>query len=373
VSGEPARVLVVDDTPHNLMLLADVLELEGYAVATATRGGEALEEIEKECPDLVLLDVLMPDMTGYDVCKRIRENPTTRMLPVVLVTALDATAERVRGIEVGANDFLTKPINKAEILARVRSLLQIKELHEKVASQAAQLQDWNRQLEERVKSQVEQLNRLEGLKRFFSPQIADLLSGERSDLLEPHRRKVVPVFLDLRGFTSFAETAEPEEVVGVLREYHVEMGKHISAFEGTLERFAGDGIMIFFNDPVEIPQPEVQAVRMALKMRESFLPLQKQWSQLGFELGLGIGISSGHATLGLVGYEGRQDYSAIGTVTNQAARLCDQANDGQILVSERVLAGTGDEFDSTPRGAMDLKGFTRPVNVHQVLSARTAA
>jgi adenylate cyclase len=214
----PPRVLVVDDTPSNVKLLADVLQARGYAVVTAVNGVEALARTEHDAPDLVLLDVMMPGMSGYDVCRKIRANPATATLPVVMVTALDPTQERVKGIEAGADDFLTKPINQPEILARVRSLLRIKALHDELTA-------LNRTLEARVTEQVAQLERLSRLKRFFSPALAEaIVSGGADDPLKSHRREIVVVFLDLRGFTAFAETAEPEEVMSVLREYHAAMG-----------------------------------------------------------------------------------------------------------------------------------------------------
>jgi adenylate cyclase len=230
-----ARILVVDDTPRNVKLLADLLAVKGYEVLTAASGAEALEQVTRARPDLVLLDVVMPGMTGYEVCRRIRADPAGRILPVVMVTALDPAEERIKGIEAGADDFLTKPINQPELLARVRSLLRIKSLY-------VELEESNRTLEQRVAEQVEQLERLSRLKRFFSPQLAELiLSGGAEDPLKSHRREITVVFLDLRGFTAFAETAEPEEVMGVLRDYHAQMGRIIMAHDGTLERFAGDG------------------------------------------------------------------------------------------------------------------------------------
>ena len=265
----PARILVVDDTPRNVKLLADLLSAKGYAVVTAESGPEALKTVDAEQPDLVLLDVVMPGMSGYEVCRRIRENPATGILPVVMVTALDPSEERINGLEAGADDFLTKPINQAELLARVRSLLRIKQLYDTVQAQAGQLAEWNKTLEQRVQEQVGQLERLGRLKRFFSPQLAELIvEGGTEDPLKSHRREVTVVFLDLRGFTAFAETSEPEEVMGVLREYHAAMGKLILAHEGTLERFTGDGMMIFFNDPVPVPNPAARALRMAVAMRD---------------------------------------------------------------------------------------------------------
>src|SRR3990170_818916 len=283
------KILVVDDTPRNVKLLADLLGVKGYAVVTAASGAEALQKVEAERPDLVLLDVVMPGMSGYDVCRKFRENPATSVLPVVMVTALDPNQERVKGLEAGADDFLTKPINQAELLARIRSLLRIKEFHDTVQAQAAQLAEWNQTLEQRVQDQVTQLERLGRLKRFFSPQLAELIvAGGADDPLKTHRREVTVVFLDLRGFTAFAETAEPEEVMGVLREYHAEMGALILEHEGTLERFTGDGMMIFFNDPTPVSDPSARAVRMAVAMRDRVASrLVGKWRRRGYQLDLG--------------------------------------------------------------------------------------
>ncbi|MGH7783595.1 MAG: response regulator, partial [Candidatus Binatia bacterium] len=310
-----AKILVVDDTPRNVKLLADVLNVKGYAVVTAASGREALAQVEAERPDLILLDIVMPEMSGYEVCRKIRENPATNILPVIMVTALDPGEERVKGIEAGADDFLTKPINQAELLARVKSLLRIKKLHDTIQAQTVELSEWNKNLELRVQQQVQQLERLGRLKRFFSPQLAELIvAGGAEDPLKTHRTEVTVVFLDLRGFTAFAETSEPEEVMRVLREYHAEMGKLILDHEGTLERFTGDGMMIFFNDPVPVPNPAERAIRMALAMRERVAALLVKWRKLGFDLDFGVGIAQGYATIGAIGFEGRWDYGAIGTV-----------------------------------------------------------
>ncbi len=365
--SEPAKILVVDDTPHNVKLLADLLGANGYQVSTAASGPEALQRLVTEGPDLVLLDVMMPGMSGYDVCRTIRESPETSLLPVVMVTALDPSEERVKGIEAGADDFLSKPINTTELLARVRSLLRIRQLHETVRAQAAQLAEWAATLERRVEEQVTELGRLGRLKRFLAPQIADILSAEGSRALEPHRRQVTVVFIDLRGFTAFAESAEPEEMMEVLAEYHAEMGRIVMAHEGTLAGFTGDGMMIFFNDPVEVPNPEERAVRMAAAMSESGRTLSERWARLGHDMELGIGITTGYATLGMIGFEGRRDYAAIGSVTNQAARLCAAAAGGQILVSDRLLSKVEGIVEAEPIGALELKGLRRPVMTHNVL------
>ncbi len=356
-----ARILVVDDTPKNVRLLADLLAARGYGVLTAASGAEALAVVARERPDLVLLDVVMPEMSGYEVCLRLRADPDTAMTPVVMVTALDPAEERVKGIEAGADDFLTKPINQPELLARVRSLLRIKRLHDELIA-------LNRTLEQRVREQVAQLERLGRLKRFFSPQLAEaIVAGGAEDPLASHRREITVVFLDLRGFTAFAETAEPEEVMGVLGEYHAEMGRLILAHEGTLERFTGDGMMVFFNDPVPVPDPAERAVRMAAGMRERVAALAGGWQRRGFDLHLGVGIAQGYATLGAIGFEGRWDYAAIGTVTNLAARLCAEAGPGQILVPRRVLAAVEDLVESEPVGALALRGFLKPVAAFNVV------
>jgi adenylate cyclase len=362
----PARVLVVDDVPVNVKLLADLLIVKGYDVVTAASGVEALAKVEKDQPGIVLLDVMMPGMSGYDVCRKIRENPATAMLPVIMVTALDPTQERVKGIEAGADDFLTKPINQPELLARVKSLLRIKELHDELA-------EWNRTLEQRVERQLAQLDRLERLKRFFSPQLAELIvSGDAEDPLKSHRREITVVFLDLRGFTAFAETSEPEEVMGVLREYHGAMGRVILEHEGTLERFTGDGMMIFFNDPMPVADGPERAVRMAVAMRERVDELLVKWRKRGYELDFGVGIAQGYATIGAIGFEGRMDYGAIGTVTNMAARLCGEARPGQILVHQRVLGAVEALVEVDELGGLTLKGFSRPVPAFNVRRLKDA-
>ncbi|MBI4489583.1 MAG: adenylate/guanylate cyclase domain-containing response regulator, partial [Deltaproteobacteria bacterium] len=297
--------------------------------------------------------------------------PATQILPVVMVTALDPGEERIKGIEAGADDFLTKTINQAELLTRVRSLLRIKDLYDTVQAQATQLSDLNKTLEQRVQEQVAQLERLGRLKRFFSPQLAELIvAGGAEDPLKTHRQEVTVVFLDLRGFTAFAETTEPEEVMGVLREYHAEMGKLILDHEGTLERFTGDGMMVFFNDPVPVSNPAERAIRMALAMRDQVGELTVKWRKRGYELDFGVGIAQGYATIGGIGFEGRWDYGAIGTVTNLASRLCGEAKPGQILVSQRLLGTVEDLVEVEPVGELVLKGFHRPITTYNVLGLK---
>ena len=370
-ASTPPKVLIVDDTPLNLKLLGDLLAIKGYAVTTAPSGEEALAKLVADTPDIVLLDVMMPGLSGYDVCRRIRANADTALLPVVMVTSLDPQQERVRGIEAGADDFLSKPINQPELFARVRSLLRVKALQDEVRRQAEALKRWNDELEDRVSQQVEQLQRLSQLKRFFAPAVAEAIvsAGEQS-ILSLHRREICYVFVDLRGFTAFTDTTEPEEVQAVLHDYHAAMGPLITEHEGTLDRFAGDGILVFFNDPLPVSEPPRRAARMALAMRERFAVLREQWLDNGYDLDLGIGIARGYATLGAFGFEGRFDYSAIGGVVNLAARLCGEANAGQILIDQRMRAALGETFVIEPVGKMALKGFVQAVTAFQLTGER---
>jgi class 3 adenylate cyclase len=357
-----AKILVVDDTPHNVKLLADLLGVKGYAVDTATNGEEALAKVASERPDLVLLDIMMPGLSGYDVCRRIRDNAETALLPVVLVTALDPQSERVKGMEAGADDFLSKPIQQAELFARVKSLLRVKSLQDEVKRQANELRDWNASLEQRVTEQVGQLERLGRLKNFFSPHVAEaIVAGGGDELLKPHRREVTVVFTDLRGFTAFTDAAEPEEVMEMLHDYHGQMGGLILSHAGTLEHFAGDGLMIFFNDPMPMERPAEQAARMALAMQQAFGPLSQTWRKRGYELGLGIGIATGYATAGAIGYEGRWDYAVIGSVVNLAARLCGEAKAGEILLERKTLARLNDAATTQEAGELALKGFSKAI------------
>ena len=324
---------------------------------------------------------MMPKLDGIEVCRRLKGDAGLPFIPIIMVTAKTASQDIVAGLDAGADEYLTKPVDQAALVARVKSMLRIKTLHDQVQeqtdqleAQAAELAQWNRALERRVADQVEQLARLSRLKRFVSPQLAELIvSGNARDPLVSHRREVTVVFLDLRGFTSFAETSEPEEVMAVLRDYHAAMGRLIQAHEGTLERFTGDGLMVFFNDPVEVADPTERAVRMALAMRDAAEELGRHWRRRGIELGLGIGIAEGYATIGAIGFEDRVDYGAIGTVTNLAARLCAEARAGQILVSQRVLCDVDDLVDARTVGDLVLKGFAKPLPVAEITHLRLPA
>jgi class 3 adenylate cyclase len=348
------RILVVDDQRANVEMLAGVLAARGYEVLTATDGESALEQVRRHNPDIVVSDILMPQMDGYELCRRLRGEPATTLLPVILVTSLDPLQERVNGIDAGADDFLSKPVNWEELFARVRSLLRIKRLQDEVKA-------WNAKLEERVREQVAQLEQLGRLKRFFSRPVAEAIVAGGEDILEPHRREITAVFLDLRGFTAFTDRADPEEVLELLRAYHATLGRAVDDFGGTLEHFAGDGVMIFFNDPFPVDRPAERAVRMALALQEGFVPIAKAWQRLGHEVGLGIGIAQGYATLGVIGSEERWEYAAIGNVPNLAARLCGEARAGEILLDAQAEREVAELAETEPVGPLSLRGFLQPV------------
>jgi adenylate cyclase len=364
---QPPRILVVDDNPANLEILETRLARQGYEVITARDGDEALISARQQAPDLILLDVMMPGKDGIQVCRELKADPSLPFMPIILVTAKAAPDDIVAGLDAGGDEYITKPVDHAALVARVRSLLRIKTLHDTVQQQAAQLEDWNRTLEQRVAAQLAEIERLGSLKRFLPPQVAELIvSAGDERFLESHRREITVVFCDLRGFTAFAETSEPEEVMGILRQYHEALGELIFRHEGTLERFVGDGLVVLFNDPLPCPDPSARALRMALEMRARIADLSQTWRKHGHQLGFGVGIAQGYATLGRIGFEGRFDYTAVGPVANLASRLCDEARDGEILVSQRAFAAVEDLAEAEPAGELTLKGFIRPVIAHRV-------
>jgi len=365
--NNPARILVVDDNETNRDILVTRLEKNGYQTLQAADGEEALASAAQHLPDLILLDVEMPKLDGFEVCRRLKKDPALPFVPIILCTARAASQDVVTGLDAGADEYLTKPIDQAALVARVRSMLRIKELHDQVQAQAKDLAAWNQTLEQRVNAQVAELDSMNRLKSFLSPQIARLVvSSGDGKLLESHRRDITVVFCDLRGFTAFAERAEPEDIIAVLQEYYRCLGEQIDRFEGTLQHFAGDGLLIIFNDPIPCSDPAVRAVRMAVEMRKRVMALAETWRRFGYDLGFGIGIASGHATLGNVGYEGRFHYSATGTVVNLGSRLCAQAADGQIVIDGRVQVAVEAIAATEPLGELDLKGLQRPIRAFNV-------
>jgi class 3 adenylate cyclase len=341
-------VLVVDDNADMRGYVERILRKE-YRIILAKDGAEAFEQARRLRPELIVTDVMMPKMSGHDLLQAVRADKGLRSIPVIFLTARAGTEARVESLEAGADDYLSKPFDELELLARVGNLI-------------------------RARAQERELTRLqkEKIARFLPRNLADMiLSGEHEDFLKGHRREITVVFIDLRGFTAFVEKTDPEEVMTILREYQTVMGHLVAEYGGTLERFVGDAVMVYFNDLLPCPNHAQQAVKMAIAMRQAINSLQEEWKKRGIQLGAGIGIATGHATIGAVGFEDRLDYAAIGPVTNLAARLCSEAQHGQILVSDRVLPLVKDLIKVEPIGELTLKGIQRPVAVSQVVGMST--
>jgi class 3 adenylate cyclase len=355
--------LVVDDSAVNRLILEKLLEGLGLKVIQAENGALALELLAAEAGgvDVVLLDVLMPELDGYQTLAAMKADDATRHIPVLIVSGVEELDSVVRCIELGATDYLPKPINASILAARINASLAAKRLHD------VEQESFERQaaLNRTIQRQKEELS------RFLSPQVAALVSSaDGEQLLAGHRREITVAFCDLRGFTAFAERADPEELMTLLSQYHHMMGTAITEHGGTLEHFAGDGVMVFFNDPIPQDDHVERAVRMAIAMREHFDDLAAAWRQQGYELGFGVGIAVGHATLGRIGYDGRHDYGAIGNVTILASRLSSQAAAGQILLSPHAQALLQELIESEPVGELTLKGLTQPVLASNVVAMR---
>jgi adenylate cyclase len=350
-----ARVLIVDDDAASRRLLEVRLRVLDCQVMMAEDGEEALQKVGAFRPDIILLDYMMPKVSGIEVLRCLKQDERYKGIPVILITARGSQEDKVTGLDAGADDYIVKPFETFELLARVRSMLRIKQMHDA-------LEEWNRTLEEKVHQQVAEIERMDRLKRYLPPQIAEaVLRAKDDDLLKSHRREVTVVFLDLRGFTAFSDTAEPEEVFELLRSYNEEMGSLVFEHEGTLEHFFGDGMMVFFNDPIPCERHTERAVRMALEMQAKARELHVTWSKNGFDLHLGIGLAAGYATLGNIGFKGRFDYGAVGNIPNLAARFSQEAKGGQILTDRRTLSKVEDLVEAQHLGEISLKGFVRPL------------
>ena len=293
----------------------------------------------------------------------------------VWLVLLDATSERdaARRMQQKAYDMTLAQEREARLnreLAAAKQALEV--AHEKLGAQAEELAAWNRTLESRVKAQVEELERIGRLKRFLAPAVAEAVVASGNErILESHRRDIATLFCDLRGFTPFVESAEPEEVMELLQHYHSALVPLVQASEGTLDRFVGDGMIVYFNDPLPCPNPAERAVQLAVAMRDAMAQLAQTWLGRGHRIGFGVGIAQGFATLGQIGFEGRLDYSAVGTVINTAARLCEAAKNGEILVTSRIATVVANTDEFTDIGQLSLKGLSRPLAVANVTALKS--
>jgi class 3 adenylate cyclase len=362
VSG--GRILVVDDAAFNRRLLVRMLRDLGHDTLEAEDGNVALDRLRDPSTgpvDLVLLDIVMPELDGYETLAALKDDEHLRDLPVIVISDVDELDSVVRCIRMGATDYLPKSVDPAILRARIDASLVQKRLHD--LEQAAM--DEQRRLLATIDRQRSELS------RFLSPQVAALVSSEDGEaMLAGHRREITAMFCDLRNFTAFSESAEPEDVLGFLRGYHALMGPLIVEHEGTLEHFAGDGFMTFFNDPVQQPDHADRAVRLAVSMRERFAGYSETWRRRGHELELGIGIATGFATLGRIGFEGRYDYGAVGRVIIHAPRLSGEAAPGEILIAQRTYDEAAHAIDAVDAGERLLKGFSRPLATYAVQGLR---
>ena len=372
LAGRLETVLVVDDDEANRNVLGRRLAKLGYGIIEARDGVEALECLAQPDAgiDLVLLDVMMPRLDGFGVLERHRADAAIRHIPVIMISALDDIASIVRCIEAGADDYLPKPFDPVLLKARVGASIEKKRLRDAERDLLAQVAAWNVGLEARVAAQVQEVERFSVMRRFVPPQLMEVMAAGGAAMLESHRAEITVLFCDLRGFTSFAERSEPEDVMAVLQEMHDAVGPLIFEQGGTLSQFTGDGMMVFFNDPIQCDHPELRAVTLGLGMRDHTERLADEWRRRGHELRLGVGIATGYATCGQIGFEGRFEYTAIGTVVNLAARLCGEAQGGEVLAAERVVASLGDAVVAESAGSIELKGMARPAAIHRVVALR---
>lgn len=374
----PPCILLVDDQPMNVEILTTRLSMHGYTILTATDGDEALAIAATHHPDLVLLDILMPKINGMEVCRRLKTDPSLPFMPIIMVTAKSAVQDIVAGLEAGADEYLTKPVDQAALVARVKSMLRIKALHDTVHEHTAQrevhttqLQAWNEMLAHRLQEHVVELERLGHLKRFLPPPLAELVvtsGGEQ--LLRSQRRDVTVVCCRLQGFTTFVERTALDHVMTVLRAYHDAMGPLICPWEGTLERFAGDGLLVIYNAPLPCPAPTARAVHAALAMRQQLEGLRTGWHAKGYALDFGIGLAAGEATVGMIGGADRLDYAVMGSVRHLAGRLCEAAQGGRILANQSVWATVHQDIHAEPAGEL-LQETDATIPIFEVIGPRT--
>jgi class 3 adenylate cyclase len=359
-----ATVLVVDDDPLNRTMLSMSLTGAGYEVCEAENGRHALTVLRDTPVDLVLTDIEMPELDGFALLRHRHDDAPLRDIPFIVISAVDRMDLIIECIRLGAVDYLPKPFDPVLLHARIGASIEKKRMTD-------ELRDLNAHLAQRVDEKVREVERLNSLRRFVTPQIAEAIASGGEQILDSHRREITVLFCDLRGFTSFAETAEPEEVMAVLREFHREVGPMIFDHGGTITQFTGDGMLVTFNDPMPCDDPAWQAVSLALSMRDRTAELSHQWRQRGHDLHLGIGIAVGYATCGEIGFEGRTEYTAIGTVVNLASRICAIANGGQILVTNRVHAALDSRVEARQLGLHEFKGLSRPVPIVEVTALPT--
>lgn len=367
-TGRRKKILVVDDNADIIKYL-DMILSDKYDVFSAMDGVEGLEMAMKEKPDVLISDVMMPRKDGYELCGDIKSNPEFAHIPVILLTAKAETEMKVEGLELGADDYLSKPFNARELLARVNAILRMKELEREIREKNEQLSELNKSLELKVRKQVDEISKISELKRYISPQAAEAAIRKGGVKLQTQKKYVTIFFSDIRGFTQAAEEMTPEETISLLNEYLTEMTKIVFKHGGTLDKFIGDGMMAIFGDVDSNQDHAGKAVGMALEMQKKMEGLNQKWAgERKRMLEIGIGIHTGFATVGNIGSDDRMDYTAIGRTVNMAARLQGIASGGDIVISEETKKKINDNFICGYNGQTQLKGIFNPVNTYKVLS-----
>jgi len=360
-------ILIVEDNPDVIKFISFLLK-DSYSVLTACDGVEGIEKVKQASPDLVISDVMMPRKDGYQLCREIKMNPETRHTPVILLTAKAELAMKIEGLEFGADDYIVKPFNSKELLARIRTLLRQKGMEKEIQQKNVELESYSKILEDKVKEQIEKIEGMKRLERYLSPKVAQaVMDGGKGVELKTSRKKLTVVFSDIRGFTSLSDELEPEEVVETLNDYFSEMLPIIHKYDGTLDKFIGDGIMIFFGNPVYFENHAERAVRMAIDMQKRVEELHSLWSQKGRKpIAIGIGINTGYVTVGSIGPSEHMDYTVIGTQVNLSARLQEFAKPGEIIISNSTYGEIRDIVEVDPRGDVTVKGLKNPVTIYSV-------
>ncbi|MBS1969280.1 MAG: response regulator [Bdellovibrionales bacterium] len=359
MSENKPLICIVDDDTLQSEALADILISENFRVINFPSASAFLNAPESfPNYDLVISDINMPGASGFDLCRALRDSASLIRLPVILITGSDPSVDRVQGVEAGADEFIGKPFEVRHLLAKIRSLLSIREREVLRLKELETSKDLNIELG-----------------RFVSPNIARRLGfADHQGILRPHRAEVTVLFVDLRRFTAFSEKVEPEEVLEVLHDYYTAVGTAAVKYKGTLSHLAGDGIMVFFNDPEPVKDHREVAIHMALEAREALNQHKKIWDERNYDIDFGIGISEGYATIGGIGFEQFSQYTVIGTVSNFASRLSDVATDGQVLISHRFLSRVKNmDCVTMPLGQVNLKGIEKPVSIYNVLSVHGSA
>ena len=368
-----ARILVADDVPDNVELVIESLDGLPYDIITATDGQEAVQKFKTQNPDLALLDVMMPKLSGIEVCRYIKATAARRFVPVVLLTAKTASEAKVEGLDAGADDYLTKPFDPFELQARIRAMLRIKNLQDEVHKAKTELEELNQDLERRVQNQVGEIERVNRLRRYLAPGLVEsVLASDQFEANTAVRRRQLTIFFsDIRNFTQMADQLEPEDVKSILDDYLSDMTEVIFRHHGTINKFMGDGIMVFFGDPIPQVDHQLRAMECAVQMRDKALALQARLhSRLPAPFWIGMGIHTGIATVGNLGTGQQLDYTAIGSSVNLAARLQGLSLNNEVIASSAVYEPFRDKLVLRNERKETIRGFAHPIQVAEIVAVR---